>query len=300
MRARWDKMINTELDLTVKVGLLLVALSWFSFTFYELVVGIIHRAIIWPIILTDIPGTIGLSFRTAAGLIAVIIILSYLVKRELSRQETLLSLRWVVILEAAFFVLLIPSALWGLLTDIPGYPREQLIVSTGLPMLIEGVIMPIVLTKLFFQLNPKKSDEAIVKWGLVYGTAYLFVSWLNYTLQWIYAIMQKGIEFVSLYPINVFGFALTAAGLFVLTLYAALFSKKSFGKETLTKSDLERVGFIVTALGLYANVMYLLWIFFGSVGGWNVWHAFFLGHNMDLWFLALPFVGVPLLFQTGH
>jgi hypothetical protein len=38
-----------------------------------------------------------------------------------------------------------------------------------------------------------------------------------------------------------------------------------------------------------------MWIFFGSVGGWGACYQWFLGHNLDLWVLCLPLVGVPLL-----
>jgi hypothetical protein len=40
-----------------------------------------------------------------------------------------------------------------------------------------------------------------------------------------------------------------------------------------------------------------MWVFFGSVGGWGAWYQWFLGHNLDLWVLSLPLVGVPLLFR---
>ena len=29
---------------------------------------------------------------------------------------------------------------------------------------------------------------------------------------------------------------------------------------------------------------------------WSTWYAWFLGHNLDLWFLSLPLVGLPLIF----
>jgi len=44
-------------------------------------------------------------------------------------------------------------------------------------------------------------------------------------------------------------------------------------------------------------VIYVMWVLFGSVGGWGPWYQWFLGHNMDLWVMALPAAGVPLLFS---
>jgi hypothetical protein len=37
-------------------------------------------------------------------------------------------------------------------------------------------------------------------------------------------------------------------------------------------------------------------MFAGS--NWNEWYAWILGHNLDLWMLSLPLVGIPLLFYT--
>ena len=58
---------------------------------------------------------LGMGFRFAAGIIAVLTALFFLLKKDLSRAETLMSLRWIVILEALYwFVGLFPSGLWGL------------------------------------------------------------------------------------------------------------------------------------------------------------------------------------------
>jgi hypothetical protein len=48
------------------------------------------------------------------------------------------------------------------------------------------------------------------------------------------------------------------------------------------------------------EVNYVLWLIFGSVGGWGIWYAWMLGHNMDQWLLALPLLGVPLLFYNRN
>ena len=278
----------------VKVGLFLVALSWFSYTLYRFSLSITEQYVSF----TDVPGTVGLGFRSAGGFMAVVAILFYLVKRGLSAPEATMSLRWVVIFEAIYFLCFIPSAIWGLATVIPGYSRELLIVSTGLPCLVETMVIPVVLAKVFFELSPKKSERGVIKWAWISGTAYLFVFWFNYTMQWIAALIDKGVSFVVLYPINAFGFVLTAVGLLLLTLFAAFSFRRTLGKENLIGLDLKRIGVIVTAFGLYFDLTFLLWILFGSVGGYNMWHTFFVYHNVDLWCLTLPLAGLSLLFQT--
>lgn len=278
----------------IKVGLFLVALSWFSYTLYRFSLSITEQYVSF----TDVPGTVGLGFRSAGGFIAVVAILFYLVKRGLSAPEAAISLRWVVLFETIYFLCFFPSAIWGLATVIPGYSRELLIVSTGLPCLVETIVIPIVLAKLFFELSPKKPERGVMKWAWISGAAYLFVFWFNYTMQWVAALIDKGVGFVVLHPINAFGFALTAVGLLLLTLSAAFSFRRILGKENLIGLDLKRIGVIVTAFGLYFDLTFLLWILFGCVGGYNMWHTFFVYHNVDLWCLTFPLAGLPLLFQT--
>ena len=61
--------------------------------------------------------------------------------------------------------------------------------------------------------------------------------------------------------------------------------------------NLRTVGLIITAFGLYFNIIYVMYLFLGPVGGWGMWYAWFTGHNLDLWLMALPFAGLPFLFQ---
>jgi hypothetical protein len=91
-------------------------------------------------------------------------------------------------------------------------------------------------------------------------------------------------------------FLVTSVGLLLLGLYAAYFTKKSMGVDTLEKVNIHTVGIIVTLVGVYFLGHYVMWLFLGSVGGWGTWYAWLLGHNLDLWAMALPFLGLPLLF----
>src|SRR5208283_5468857 len=134
------------------------------------------------------------------------------------------------------------------------------------------------------------------------GTAYIFVFWLNNAGEWIGTVMTKGLDYITQYPINMLSFILTTIGLFILTLYAVYFSKKSIQKPDLTPSniDLKKAGIIITALGMYLVFIFLLYLFFGSVGGWGEWYAWFLAHGyLDLWAFTFPFVGLCLLFTAS-
>jgi hypothetical protein len=281
-----------------RIGLFLVIVSWFSFTTYQLAKGILNGI---DIPSTDVLATIGLSFRSAAAFIALIAILFYLAKRGLSPPEALASMRWVLLLEAVYWFSLIASGIWGFQIYFqPGtfgrYPGELFLVGTGVPCMTESILLPVVLGMLFLKLNPAKPAKSAIKWGLIAATAYIFVFWLLYTTQWLSDVILSGIEVISLYPVNIFGFALTAGFLFLLAVYTGVYARNSLRTETLTALNLKKAGAILTAFGLYFDVMLLLWLLFGSPSGGTIFHTFFVFHNMDLWLTALPLVGVPLIF----
>ena len=288
---------NSKLDLPSKVGLLLVALAYFSFSFYEMTISSLENK--QGVIITDLPGALGLGFRTVGGFIAVVAILLYFFRSHLSKPEAIMSARFVVVLEAAYWLSLLPSGYVG----ITGLFGTTMLFGTafffecGLPCIVESILMPIVLVKLFYELSPSRPVKNAIKWGLISGVSYLLVAWLNNMGNWVMAAMEKGIQYVSLYPVNAYSFAVTVVGLLLLTAYAAYFSKKSSGADSFEKLDLRKIGLAITFFGLYMNLNYVLWLLFGSVGGWGTWYAWMLGHNMDQWVLATPLLGLPLLFR---
>jgi hypothetical protein len=284
--------METKSNWAFKIGLFLVVLFWFSFTIYQLGKAT-YNGIDIPF--TDVPAAIGLGFRVTAGFIALITLLFYMVKRDLSPPEALTSLRWILLLEAVYWFSLFPSAIWGFQTSFPMYPRDLLIIGTGVPCLAESVVMPVVLCALFLKLNTKKPAAGAIKWGVIAGTAYIFVLWLNYTTQWWSDVIISGVDFISLTPLSTFNFALTAVGLLLLALYAGVYTKRSFGTDVLAGLNLKKAGGIIIALGLYFDVSWLSWMLFASPSQTGIAYTFFMFHNMDLWLLSLPLVGLPLM-----
>ena len=297
------EMMDTRRYWPLKVGLLLVSLSWFLYMLYEFANGIINRGPleVFFILVTDVPGCIGLGFRTAAGFIAVVTILFYIVKKDLSKSEALMALRLIVLFEAGYwFLSFFMSGVWGLIglanPSVTFGDAFLMTIESTLPCFVQSIGLVAVLVKLFLELSPNKPEKNAVKWGLIAGAFYVFVFWLNNTGMWIAAVVDKGTDYIMLYPSNLFSFLFTTVGLLLLALYAAYFSKKSIGTESFAKLNLHTVGVIVTLVGLYFGVHYVMWIFLGSVGGWGTWYAWIMGHNLDLWAMSLPFVGLPLLF----
>jgi len=291
-------------NLPIKVGLLLVSLALFSYMLYEFTNGIINRGplTVFFILVTDVPGCIGMASRAAAGFIAVVALLLYFSKKSLSRPEVFMAARLVVLFEAGYwFLSFFMSGVMGVtfLFDSSGGFGGILLttIENTLPCFLQSVGLVAVLLKLFFELSPNKPLKGAIKWGLISGTFYIFVFWLNNMGNWIAALMDKGIDYVTLYPVNMFSLLFTTVGLLLLGLYAAYFAKKSIGTESLARLNMHVVGAIVTVVGLYFGVHYIMYIFLGAVGGWGTWYAWMLGHNLDLWAMALPFIGLPLLFR---
>ncbi|MCW4007152.1 MAG: hypothetical protein NWF09_00455 [Candidatus Bathyarchaeota archaeon] len=271
---------------------------------YEFANGIINRGPldVFFILITDVPGCIGLGFRTAAGFIAVVISLFYIAKKALSKPELLMALRLVVLFEAGYwFLSFFMSGIWGLVAFAdPSVGFGGLILMTimnTLPCFVQSIGLVSVLIKLFLELAPNKPPKNAIKWGLITGAFYVFVFWLNNTGMWIAALVEKGIDYITLYPSNMFSFLFSTVGLYLLALYTAYFAKKSMRAESIEMINLHTVGAIVTLVGLYFGTNYVMWIFLGSVGGWGSWYAWILGHNLDLWTMSLPLVGLPMLFQ---
>ena len=270
---------------------------------YEFANGVINRGplTVFFILVTDVPGCIGIGFRAAAGFIALVTALFYLVRRDLSKPEVLMALRLVILFEAGYwFFSFFMAFVWGFTVfsipaDAFGGPLLMTIENT-IPCFVQSICLAGVLVKLFLQLGPNKPAKNAIKWGLIAGTLYVFVFWLNNTGNWLAAIMEKGTDYIMLYPANMFSFLITTVGLLLLAFYAAFFSRKSMGAKSLADINIHTVGVIVTLVGLYFAVHYVMWILLGSAGGWGTWYAWMMGHNLDLWAMSLPIVGVPLLF----
>ena len=277
----------------LKVGLLIIALFWFGLTLYQFG-RFLFNCVDVPF--TDIPGSVGFAFRTVASFIAVVTLFFYVVKRDFSAAEAITSFRWIILLMAAYWLLFLPSAVWGFQYNAIAYPQEFFIIETGLPCLVEALVMPTVLVVLFFKLNVTKPSNDAIKWGLIAAAANIFVFWFNYTAQWWSEIYLQEIGVFSKYPVYMFEFIITVGGLLLLGIYAAVYAKNSVGK-TLADLDLRGAGVILTGLGLYFDLIVVLWLLFGDVSGGalTVWPTFIVLHNVDLWMATLPLVGIPLM-----
>jgi hypothetical protein len=312
-------MMNEKKSVSpLQIGLLTVTAIWFLFSFHELFKAMVNineylyfgggqSAAAWWVMVTDYSGAVGLIARTAAGIVAVAAVALYL-KKGIASGSTRKVLQFILVAEAIYWLSLLLSGIWGLLPIEwaygvgPGAPTglhwsAGFVIETGLPCIVESIMAPIVLLKLVYELRPSRPPKNAIKWALIAGFAYIFVFWLDNTGNWIYQAFysRKPIEYLTTNPVNILNLILTTVGLLAIGIYAAYYAKKSAGTESIDKLKLRPLGAIITLVGLYFLWNYLTWIFFGNNALWSDWFAWFLGHNMDLWVLAIPMVGLPLL-----
>jgi len=296
----------------LKVGLFIVVLSYFLFalhsTFELSWIGEWNRIggqghFLFDIFVEDISGFIGIIFRFAAGIIAVAAIIYYFAKKNLSKPAVYKILRWILIFEAIYWLGLVITTVVSVqslvkmgLDNAPIMSMLRSLALSATPLLVESLVLPIILFILASKLSPSKPPQKAIKWGLITGTMYIFVFWLTNSSMWLTTWEAKGTGYLTSYPQNMLSFILTTFGLLALAIYTAFFAKKSIGAETLQDLKLKTIGAIILALGMYFLWNYLTWIFFGGNYLWSPWYAWFLGHNMDLWMLSLPLLGLPLLF----
>ncbi len=295
-------MLEQKFVTPLKVGILVVAVAYFLFTLHATFTlawigeweAIQDASTRFWIFITDVTAGTFLVFRFIASIVALSAVLLYFARKGLAPSTTNKLLRAVLVFEGLYWLGLLPSGIWGVVPSGFGF-NLGLLVSTGIPCLVSSIGMSISLFILAFKLKPNKPLSGAIKWALIAGVIYLLVLWLNNTGVWLINVMGRGFEFVTASPEGVVSFVLTVFGLLALVLFAGYFAKISMGTQRLSDLKLGAVGVIMVALGTYFLWNYLTWIFFG---GWNEWYAWFLGHNLDLWLLSLPLLGLPLLFDS--
>ena len=296
----------------LKIGLLIVALAYFLFNAHSLFnlswVGEWNRLTTNPtarfdIYITDVSAFVGIVPRFIAGIIAISSVIYYMVKGTPSINRIFNILKVILVLEAIYWLGLITTAAVEIRSLITGPLQPSIInvlttlMSGVIPNTVESVAVPIVLLILAFKLDPNKPSTNI-KWTLITGTLLLFVFWLTNMSIWIDILQVEGTSGVTNYSVNTVSFILTVFGLLALALFSTGFTVASVRAKPKAKLNLKIAGAMITVFGLYFLWEYLTWIFFGGNYLWSTWYAWFLGHNLDLWMLSLPLLGVPLLFDN--
>jgi hypothetical protein len=298
-------MADNKFYSPLRIGLLIVTVAYFLFNLHTMAtlewIGEWARtpgAINTIQLIEDINATIGNCFRMAGSVIAITAIIYYFVKKDFSKNRSYLILRIVLLFEAIYWFGLLASGMSSIYRIIWGIHNLTFIFGYAVPAVLESTIIPILLIILAYKLSPKKPIRGIIKWGMISGTALVLIFWPLNTGMWLFALNAKGTEYLTTYPHLMAAFLSTVIGLLALGLYSAYATKKLSGTQNLQDLNLKPIGVIITGLGVWYLWNYLTWIFFGGDYMWSDWYAWLLGHNMDLWMLSLPLVGLPLLFMS--
>ncbi|MDR1992869.1 MAG: hypothetical protein LBQ98_05150 [Nitrososphaerota archaeon] len=291
----------------LKAGLFIVVAGYFFFNLHSLFTldwigewGRIGGGVLSTVIfIQDVSCFIGIIARFIAGIIALGAVVFYLRGGVFSTQKLYRVLRWILLLEAFYWLTLIPTAVTlayvamifnGVLSGV-----LSTLVWTALPIFVESMVLPFALLILAKRLDYKKPFGSSIKWAWISGVLLIVVFWLTNTSTWMLTVGTKGLNYLIQYPQNLFSFIITAGGLIALALCGVYFARKKGFAKTWSELNLQRTGVIITLLGLFFLWNYLSWIFFGGVYVWSDWYAWFLGHNLDLWMLTLPLFGIPLM-----
>ncbi len=297
-------MVEQKFYTPLKIGLLTVTVAYFLFNLHTMLTlewigewartpGVFNTIQL----IEDINATIGNSFRMAGSVIAIVALVIYFVKKSFSKNKSYLIARVVLVFEGIYWLGLLASGASGVFRVFTSSRSLSYSLGYVLPAVLESTIVPITLIIFAYKLSPKKPMNNSIKWGLISGTVLVFVYWLLNTGIWALVLPVKGTEYLT-YPYVMVAFLSTALGLLALTVYSVYATKTLSRTESLQDLNLKPVGIIILGLGLFYLWNYLTWIFFGGDHVWSSWYAWLLGHNMDLWMLSLPLVGLPLLFKS--
>ncbi len=294
----------------LKVGLLVVGLAYLLFNAHSLFNlnwwGEWDRITTNPtlqfyIYIEDIVAAVGIVFRFVASIIAVGAIGYYFRRAIPSTAKLYKILRVILIFEAIYWFGLSSTA--GVEVYSFALQSHSSIVAAltslmigPIPTVMESIVLPIMIILFAFKLNPNKPADKPIRWGLVTGTIMIFVFWLTNSSIWLSILSYTGWSGITNYPINTVSFILTVFGLLVLGIYSAIFTA-AYSRAKTWRSWVRTAGAIILAVGLFFLWEYLSWIIFDVNNNlWSSWYAWFLGHNLDLWMLALPLLGLPMLF----
>jgi hypothetical protein len=285
----------------VKIGLAIVAAAYFLFNLHGLFtlewVGEWNRiggGFSMSVFIQDITNFVGIITRFIGGVIAIAAVIFYFKKGTPTPQKTTRILQWILILEAIYWLSLLPMAGINVYFNLTWYDPLSYFAWTTLPTIIESIVPTITLLILAKKLGPNKPQNPAIKWALITGTVYVLVFWLTNMGSWMQTVQQLGTAYLTNYPQQLLSFIVTTVGLLGLLIYATYYTKKNATVQNWAELNLHGAGVIISLLGMFFLWNYLSWIFFGGV--WSDWYRWFLGHNLDLWMLSLPLLGIPMLY----
>jgi hypothetical protein len=248
--------------------------------------------------------------RALAGLFLVYCAFLFWRKRDLTLIQIKGKLNVAIILEAAYFLCLIPSIIaafaYNLTNEYLFYfdhtPPALLLYVTALPCLAIVLVIPPLLLKLRAKIKQNAPILEITKWAYLTGVGYLLtVFWFSYSMAWAGSMvpyaraqLQYGLRFL-LEPANLSNFVVTVFGLLAIAIASLAIALPVIRKHT--APNLTQIGALVTVFGAYFvfNILYY-YLTGGYAAHPSVWYEI-IGplHNPDLWCVSLVLVGLAMM-----
>jgi hypothetical protein len=254
---------------------------------------------------SELGGTVGGILRWVASFLALYCAAIYWRKGMSAWNQIKPKLGAALLLEAVYFLFLIPSVSLGFLFPFTAgkvwyfdvTPVPEVFFVAGIACLMMVLAIPPVLLKLRSQIVHNASKPDVVKWACVAVVAYLFVVfWFNFAMQWTGMIATWGAPLL-MDPWNLAGFASSVFAVFLVAWFALLTLLPAIKKQPIQLSR-SRIGIVTAAFGSY--FVFAIVLYFAS-GGYaahrSAWFELIVPHNPYAWCVIFLFAGLPMLLQ---
>lgn len=286
------KSIIFSVDLILNFNLYqeLMEVPWWTAVFYS----------------SELGGTIGGILRSIGSLFALYCALLFFIKKSESYSRIRKKVGIALILEAGFFLFLIPTVILGFVYPITHgnlwyfdvTPVPEVFFVAGIACLALVTIIPSVLLKLSSKIFANSSKMEILRWGYVAGICYLFVVfWFDALMQWIGMIFTFGIT-ILFDPLNLAGFLISTVGLFLIANYGLYVIYPILRKKS-NNVNVKKIGVIMLSFGgyfIFGIIIYLL------AGGFTqrpfAWYEIIVPHNPYLWCVVFFFTGLLQIIKS--
>ncbi|MCW4005907.1 MAG: hypothetical protein NWF04_04835 [Candidatus Bathyarchaeota archaeon] len=277
-----------SIDLIANFGIYseMLGAPWWAATFYG----------------SELGGTVGGILRWLASFLALYAAFAYWRGGNAVFSKIKGKIGWALLLEAGYFLLLIPTVWLGLIFPSTNgevwyfevTPVPEVFFVAGIACLAMVLVLPPVLLKLRGVVLHDSFGQ-MLKWGCVVAVAYLFVVfWFNSAMQWTGMLATWGTDLL-LDSMNTAGFVSSSIFLLVVAFYALKTTYPTI-QNPATKLNPKHVAATSTAFGAY--FIFAILVYFNA-GGFathrSAWFELIVPHNPYLWCLIFFFIGLPLM-----
>ncbi len=254
---------------------------------------------------SELGGTIGGILRSIGSCIALYSAWLLFRRKEKAYPKIRTKVAAALVLEASFFLFLIPTVIlgfvypmtYGNLWYFDVTPIPEVFFVAGVACFVLAAIIPVVIFKLTSKIINKSSKKEIVRLGSIVGISYLFVVfWFDAFMQWIGMIVAFGTNLL-VDPLNFAGFAVSVFGLLLIATLA-LFVTLPFIKKEQNYLNVRHIGAVMFSFGTYFLFGVLIYFLAGGFAERPfAWYEIIVPHNPYLWCVIFFFAGIPLMLR---